>query len=144
VLTRALVLAALILGACGGGARSDAAPRAAAPVGDPARGKVVFTTAAAPACATCHVIEGVSEGRIGPDLSHLGTEADRRIADPAYKGRAHDAAGYIRESIVDPNAYIPPACPAGTCYRDVMPKDFAKKLTAQQLEDLIAYLLSQN
>ncbi len=140
---RAFVLAALVLSACGGGARADAAPRAAAPAGDPARGKIVFTTAAAPACATCHVIEGVSEGRIGPDLSHLGTDAAQRIAAPGYKGAATDAPGYIRESIADPNAYIAPACPAGACYRDIMPKDLAKRLTAQQLDDLIAYLLTQ-
>lgn len=142
MLIRVLLLGALVLSACGG-AQQNAAPRSAAPVGDPARGKDVFTTVAQPACATCHVLQGVSEGQIGPDLTRIGTEAGKRIADPGYQGKAKDAPGYLRESITDPNAYIAPRCPTGTCFRDVMPKDFAQKLTPQQLEDLVAYLLSQ-
>lgn len=138
-----LLLVAIVLGACGV-AQQSAAPRASAPVGDAGRGQDVFTTAAQPACATCHVIQGVSDGQIGPDLTHIGTEAAGRIADPGYKGKATDAAAFVRESITDPNADVAPKCPTGgTCFRDVMPKDFAQKLTGQQLADLVAYLLAQ-
>lgn len=143
ILARTLLLGAIVLGACGGGAQPSAAPRPAASVGDPARGEQVFTTAAQPTCAGCHALKGVSEGQIGPDLTHIATEAVQRVVDPGYKGKAKDTAAYIRESITDPNAFIAPKCPNGTCFRDLMPKDFAQKLTRQQLEDLVAYLLAQ-
>ncbi len=140
MLRRELVLGALLLAACGGGAQPSAAPRAAAPVGDAARGKDVFTSAT---CSACHTIQGLSEGQVGPDLTHIGTVAGERIADTAYKGKAKDAAAYIRESVIDPNAYIAPSCPTGACYRDIMPKDLAQKLTPQQLEDVTAFLLER-
>lgn len=142
MLGKALVLGALVLSACGSGAQPSAASRSA-PVADAARGKEVFTTIATPACSTCHTVQGLADGQIGPDLTHIGTVAGDRVKDPGYKGKAKDAAGYIRESIVDPNAYIPPKCPAGDCFKDIMPKDFGQKLTPQQLEDLVAYLLTR-
>ena len=59
-------------------------------------------------------------------------------------GKAKDAAGYIRESIIDPNAYIVP----GPNYRtpdgqSVMPKDFAQTLSARDLNDVVAFLLTR-
>lgn len=143
MLIRTFFVGAIVLGACGGGAQQSAASRPAALAGDPVRGQEVFATAAEPTCAGCHALKGVAEGQIGPDLTHIATESAQRVADPGYKGKAKDAAAYIRESIADPNAYLPARCPAGACLRDLMPKDFAKKLTPQQLEDLIAYLLAQ-
>ena len=64
--------------------------------------------------------------------------------DKAQKEIAKDAAGYIRESIVDPNAYIVP----GPNYRtpdgqSVMPKDFAQTLPAKDLNDVVAFLLTR-
>lgn len=136
------LILALVLGACGGGAQPSAASRTA-PAGDATRGKEVFTTIATPACSTCHTLQGVSDGAIGPELTHIGTVAADRVKDASYKGKAKDAAGYIRESITDPNAFIAPKCPAGDCFKDIMPKDFGQKLTPQQLDDLVAYLLAQ-
>jgi len=134
----ALVLGA-ILTACGGA-------QAAAPTpplrGDPERGKALFTTGVQPACATCHLVRDTSDGLIGPELTHIGTTAAERVKDPGYTGSAKDAAGYLRESITTPNAYIAPGCPAGACFRDVMPQDFAQKLTTQQVADLVAYMLT--
>jgi len=61
-----------------------------------------------------------------------------------YRGQARDAAGYIRESIVDPNAYIVP----GPNYRtpdgqSVMPKDVARSLSTRDVDDLVAFLMSK-
>jgi hypothetical protein len=43
-----------------------------------------------------------------PNLGNIATEAARVVTLGEYSGKARDAAAYIRESIVDPNAYIVP------------------------------------
>src|SRR3990172_1057791 len=93
----AFVVLAVLLAACGGD------PTRA---GDSEQGKALFRSEAKPPCATCHAIEGVSNGQIGPELTHIGTEAAARVSDPTYTGSAQDAEGYIRESILTPNAFI--------------------------------------
>jgi nitric oxide reductase subunit C len=95
-------------------------------------------------CSSCHdVSKPFPGGVIGPNLGNIATEAARIVQSPDYHGQATDAAGYIRESILDPNAYIVP----GDVYhsadgQSVMPKDFGTTLTASQIDDLIAYLLT--
>jgi len=122
----------------------DAAVRgpAAAAGGDAERGAGLFARLP---CASCHDITRPSPGgEICPNLGSIGVEAGRRVASAAYRGKAKDAAGYIRESIVDPNAFIVP----GPNYRtadgqSVMPKTFAALLSASDLDDLVAYLLTR-
>jgi hypothetical protein len=46
-------------------------------------------------------------------------------------------AAFIKQSITDPNAYIAKGFP-----KDVMPKTFGSQLSAQQLNDLVAFILS--
>lgn len=134
----AFVVLAVLLAACTGSPTP-----APTPTGDPERGKALFTSEAKPPCATCHAIEGVSNGQIGPELTHIGTEAAARVSDPTYTGLAQDAEGYIRESILTPNAFVASNCPTGTCFKDIMPQDFGKGLSEQQIADLVAFLLSQ-
>ena len=136
-----LTALAVLLAACGGG--QVAAPTATAPSGDPARGQTLFTSEAKPPCATCHSIESISTGQIGPELTHIASKAADQIKEPGYSGSATDAAGYIRESILTPNAFIASNCPTGTCFKDIMPQDFGQKLSEQQLADLVAFLLNQ-
>ncbi len=102
--------------------------------GDPAsRGKQIYVKLG---CNACHAINGEG-GQIGPDQTHVATTALERIKDPNYRGKAADAAAYIRESIVVPSAYVVPG------YQDgVMPKAFAQQLSAQDLDDLVTYLLT--
>jgi mono/diheme cytochrome c family protein len=93
-------------------------PPPAAPSGNPAAGKAVFT---ANGCASCHTFTPAgATGTIGPDLSKV------------LKGKA---AAFIRQSVVDPNAVI-----AAGYQPNIMPQDFGQKLSAKQLNDLIAFL----
>ena len=114
----------------------------AAPAGDAARGAKLFGTLP---CVSCHdVTKPWPGGDICPNLGNIATEAGRIVRGSDYHGRAKDAAGYIRESIVDPNAYIV----AGPTYRQadgqsVMPKNFGQTLTPAQLDDLVAFLLTR-
>jgi nitric oxide reductase subunit C len=114
----------------------------AAPRGDAARGAKLYETLP---CLSCHDISRPwPGGDICPNLGNIATEAARIVRSPDYHGRAKDAAGYIRESIVDPNAYIVP----GPSYRQadgesVMPKTFGQTLSPSDLDDLIAFLLTR-
>jgi mono/diheme cytochrome c family protein len=55
-------------------------------------------------CALCHNAVG---GR-APLLEQAATVAKERIADVRYQGEATDVEGYLRESMVDPSAYVVP------------------------------------
>ena len=110
--------------------------------GDAARGSALFAKLP---CASCHdVTKPWPGGDVCPNLGNIATEAARIVKLKAYRGKARDAASYIRESIIEPNAYIVP----GPNYRtpdgqSVMPKDFGATLTASQVEDLVAFLLTR-
>jgi nitric oxide reductase subunit C len=110
--------------------------------GDATRGSQLFARLA---CASCHdVTHPWPGGDVCPNLGNIATEAGRIVRRADYHGHAKDAAGYIRESIVDPNAYVVP----GAAYRQadgqsVMPKDFSQTLSAADLDDLIAFLLTR-
>ncbi len=56
------------------------------------------------ACTLCHNPVG---GR-APFLEGIILKANERIKGPGYKGGAKDAAGYIRESMVSPSAFVVP------------------------------------
>jgi nitric oxide reductase subunit C len=118
-------------------------PASARPAGgDAARGERLF---ASRPCASCHdVTRPWPGGLVCPNLGNIATEAARIVRSRDYRGKARDAAGYIRESIVDPNAYIVP----GAAYRtadgqSVMPKEFGRTLSAADIEDLVAYLMTR-
>ena len=107
---------------------AEAAPAATttapAAAGDATAGKAVFTTAG---CAACHTFTPAnSTGTIGPDLNKLAAEA-------ATAKQPLDA--FVRQSILDPGAYIAPGFPKG-----VMPPNFGTSLKATQIDDLVAFL----
>ena len=76
-------------------------------------------------CSSCHTIGKVAFGKVGPDLTNIGTRAD---------------AAYIRESIMDPQAVIVENCPNGPCSPDEMPTLFAQTLTEEEIDALVWYL----
>ena len=114
------------------------APSASQPVasgkGDVANGEKLF---ASNGCAACHSFKE-GEKLIGPSLYHIGQAAANIIKDSSYQGRAKTAEDYIRESIVEPNLYIVPGFSAG-----IMLQDFGAKLNAQNIDDLVAFLMTK-
>lgn len=56
-------------------------------------------------CTLCHNNMGRA-----PDLlaENAVTNARERLADPGYRGKAGDAEGYLRESMLEPSAYVVP------------------------------------
>lgn len=103
-----------------------------------ALGQSLFRSAS-PACAACHSVSpGVNMA--GPSLGGIASTAAQRIADPAYKGEAKDAAGYIRESILHPNTHLVPGAMYSANGQSFMPMTYAQSLQPEQVDELVAYL----
>ncbi len=122
-------------GPAGGGA----APSPGTTTPPPAQGMAPSAVVAAfnkGGCGNCHTIAGVpgAVGRVGPDLSAIGAEAGTRRD-------GYDAEEYLRESILDPRAYIAPHCPGGDCPAQVMPPNFGEVLAPADLDTIVGYLL---
>ena len=84
-------------------------------------------------CYQCHTIEGVAVGLIGPDLSHIGTDA-------ATRKSGMSAEDYIRESIRSPEVFLPEierATPG------LMTDAVTAGLTDDEVDALVAFLLEQ-
>ena len=103
--------------------------------GDAARGKAVAVNSDMGNCLICHrmpiaeVPEGAA-GDIGPDLAGVGArlsaaELRQRIVDP---------------KAIDPETVMPAYHVADGLYRVQKKYEGASILTAQQVEDLVAYL----
>jgi cytochrome c oxidase cbb3-type subunit III len=135
--------------------------------GDPKRGEVIFFGKAE--CATCHAISGRG-GFIGPDLSNYGpkTSADAiceailsayRTAPQGYKlATAITADGQRIEGIVrnEDNFSVQLLSLDGNFHffdrndlqklefstSSLMPTDYQKRLSRNELDDLVSYLIS--
>ena len=120
------------VGACPPASAAPAAGAAASP------GQALFTGVGA--CASCHTITGVAQGVLGPSLDGIGSAAANRI--PGYS-----AEDYIRESILEPDAYAAGAADGLSQDYDgqLMLSTMAGILPALSDEDidtLVEYLLS--
>lgn len=105
-----------------------------------ALGERLFRTAT-PACNACHsVAPGVNMA--GPSLAGVGDRAARTVGSPDYKGKAKDAAGYVRESIVEPSAHLVPGAMYSASGVSFMPATYGQSLKPEQVDQLVAYLLS--
>jgi cytochrome c oxidase subunit II len=79
-------------------------------------------------CAACHTFGPAgATGQVGPPLDDLASVA---------AGLGMSPEDYVRQSIVDPSAYIVPGFVDG-----LMPKDFGQRLTPEQLDALVQFLL---
>ena len=93
-------------------------------------------------CPLCHTIPGIegAVGELGPKL-HEKINAPKRIKDPRYKGKAKTGRDYVKESILNPNAYIVFNEEAGEPFPEgVMPQDFANKLSVNALDKLVDFI----
>ncbi|MDW8327480.1 MAG: cytochrome c [Anaerolineales bacterium] len=125
------VIGALVLAACGGGGAGGP---------DANRGKALYEqstigSASAPGCVTCHTLDGTV--LVGPSFKGVATHAENIIKDPSYTGSAKTAEEYLRESIINPNAYLHPGFAAGIMYQN-----YGTELSEQEVNDLVAYLLT--
>jgi cytochrome c551/c552 len=90
-----------------------------------AQGKAVFT---AQGCASCHTLKAAgAAGTVGPDLDQLAAQAQKA---------GKPLGAFIKESIVNPNAYVEPGFPKG-----VMPTTFSS-LPKGDLDALVTFLAS--
>ncbi|MDX1614727.1 MAG: cytochrome c [Candidatus Promineifilaceae bacterium] len=114
-----LSLLALLV-ACGGG---DKAPTGNS---DPqlAEGQRLFQAN----CTSCHSLKA-DVRVIGPSLAGVSERAATRTAGLS-------AEAYIRQSIVDPDAYVVDG------FNDLMPKNFGNRFDEKELAALTAYLMA--
>ena len=135
----------LLTGACGGGSSPDSgsdSPKSTAvsesPGTETSPGPALseadtksFGQAAARTyvCAGCHTADGV--GAAGP--TWLGLFGSEETLDDGTVVTVDEA--YLRESILDPNAKIVEGFSP-----NIMPDDFAERLSDSQLDLLIAYI----
>lgn len=92
-----------------------------------ARGQQLYVSTG---CAGCHAVEGISNGVVGPNLTQIGQLA-------ATRKDGLSAEDYIRESILDPNAYLVEGYQS-----NIMPQTYSQQLGNRELDDLVAFLLA--
>lgn len=87
-------------------------------------------------CIACHNVTEpeteTSRGLVGPNLGNLAEHAGTRVP-------GQDAQTYVHNSIITPDAFYVPGYPQG-----VMPKDFAQRMTPEEIDALVNWLLDPN
>ena len=124
---RQLILTGLFAVLFGAAACGAAAPEAApTPILSPEAlaGKAVFEAQ----CASCHSLIADS-GIVGPSMAGIATQAHGRVPE-------QDARTYLYTSIMRPGAYLVDG------YENLMPENFGKKLTGEEIDALVVFLLT--
>jgi len=124
------VLLTLLVSACGSSGSNLPQSAKDLPPGDANRGAQLFTQSidGAPPCSTCHSVDGST--LVGPSFKGFGAVAGTRISGMS-------AIDYVYQSITQPSTYIVNG------YSNIMYNQYAQHLTAQQIADLAAYVLSR-
>ncbi|MEE9248366.1 MAG: cytochrome c, partial [Dehalococcoidia bacterium] len=68
---------------------------------------------------------------LGPTLQGIAAGAGNRVS-------GLNGEEYIRQSILDPNSFVVGGFPPG-----IMPANFAETLSSQDIDNLVAFLLTQ-
>lgn len=106
-----------------------------------AQGEALFRSSP-PSCFTCH---STSPGVVmaGPTMAGMAARAEEMVGSEGYTGSAATAEAYIRESILDPDAHIAEGRDFfASGGRSMMPSDYDESLTTDQVDQLVAYLMS--
>jgi cytochrome c2 len=116
-----MMLIAILLSAC-----SSAAPAGPTPTPDPLvlQGQQVFNSR----CATCHALVPDTV-IIGPSLAGVATRAETRV-------EGQSAEEYIQRSILRPDDYVVEG------FKDVMITNLAMELTNEDMNALVAFLMT--
>lgn len=123
----AVICLTIILAAGCGGSGGDEEPAGSVQAGEKLFKQATIGNQAG--CGTCHSLEaGVI--LVGPSLADIGSQADKRVSGLS-------AQDYLRQSILDPNAYTLDGFAA-----NVMPMVWSDELTEEQVDDLIAFLMT--
>ena len=123
VLMLVFVLSA-VLTACGGGGGET---NGAAAAGEKLFAQTVIGSQAG--CVTCHSLDaGVVI--VGPSMAGIGSRAGSTVS-------GQSAEDYLRESILTPDSHLVEGFPAGT-----MPQVWGDELTSEQIDQLIAYMVT--
>ena len=130
----------LVSGKAIAGANVGGAPPPAASDDPAAVGQALFGQSP-PGCFACHSVTA-GENMVGPSLSGIAATAAARVKAPDYKGKATDAASYIHESILDPNADIVAGASFSANGVSLMPPGFGQSLQPAQVDALVAYLMT--
>ena len=121
IITIFMILAVIVLTACSAG--TSASPT---PTPDPlvVQGQQVFNAK----CATCHALVPDTI-IIGPSLAGVATRAETRM-------KGLNAEEYIQLSILRPGDYVVEG------FNNVMITNFSKELTNEDMNALVAFLLT--
>ncbi len=121
LLALGLLLALLV--ACGGAAADEPPPT---PTLAPqlAAGQRVFVAH----CGACHSA-AADTVIVGPSLAGVAARGAERVD-------GLDARAYVYSSVLQPSDYVVSG------FADLMPQDLAKKLTGEELDAVVAYVLS--
>ncbi|MEP6692754.1 MAG: cytochrome c oxidase subunit II [Gemmatimonadaceae bacterium] len=105
-------------------------------VGDKARGAQTYRTNA---CIACHMVQNMSMGVVGPNLTHIGSRTT--IAGALYPNDPRHLARWIKNAPKMKAGSLMPVLGMGQI--DLMThKPLAGGLSDQQIADLVAYLQS--
>lgn len=129
----AVLVAALGLAACGGGDTSGGGGEESA-IGNASAGEELFAEqiiGSQAGCSTCHSLEP-DVVIVGPSMAGIAARAGSTVAGLS-------AEDYLRQSILEPDAYVVEGFTPG-----VMVQVWAEELTEEQVDNLIAYLLTLN
>jgi mono/diheme cytochrome c family protein len=138
VLRLAVVGVALVVAACTTSSADEIAPPDSS--GNPERGQEIFVNGGdviPRTCSTCHSLDGsiqtgttLAGQHVSPTLVGISERAGLTV--PGLS-----AEEYIRESILDPQAYVVDGFLVG------MPGAYSILLSEEDVDDLVAFLLTQ-
>jgi mono/diheme cytochrome c family protein len=115
-----LLIAVILLTACSASAEEPVPTLTA----QQQQGQAVFNLR----CSQCHALT-LDTIVIGPSIAGIATRGESRV--PGY-----DAEAYIEMSILTPDAYLVEGFP------NTMPTNFGKQLTSEELNAVVAYLMT--